>query len=242
MKLKCLIIDDKPLAVDLLADYSRKIPFLELIATTTNPIEGLSILKTKDIDLVFLDIQMPELSGLQFIDAAGPDLRVVLTTAYSEYAINGYEHDVIDYLLKPISFDRFYRAANKALKAHEKTTGNNTLYSNAISAEMQNGSYFFVKADSKLQKVNFADIIYIQGLQNYVVIHTINEKIISLQSLKRIGEQLPQNTFIRIHKSYMVSIDYISHIGRSGIYMSNKNIVVPVGDTYKEILRKIARL
>jgi two-component system LytT family response regulator len=238
MKLKCLIIDDKPLAVDLLADYTRKIPFLELIATTNNPVEGLSILKTEEIDLVFLDIQMPELSGLQFIEAAGPDLKVVLTTAYSEYAINGYEHDVVDYLLKPISFERFYRAANKALKVHEKTTGN---ILDVPSTKIQNAEYFFVKADSKLQKVNFADIIYVQGLQNYVVIHTINEKIISLQPLKRIEEQFPQNTFIRIHKSYIVSINYISHIGRNSIYMGNTELIVPIGNTYKEILRKIAR-
>jgi two-component system LytT family response regulator len=113
MNIKCLIVDDKPLAIDILADYIKKTPFLELVATTTNPIEGLSILRTQTIHLVFLDIQMPELNGLQFIKIAGKQSKIVLTTAYSKYALDGYEHDVIDYLLKPIAFDRFYRAAER---------------------------------------------------------------------------------------------------------------------------------
>ena len=116
MNIRCLIIDDKPLAIDILADYSRKTPFLELIASTTSPIAGLSIIREQDIDLVFLDIQMPELTGLQFMKIAGKQCKVILTTAYSEYALDGFENDVIDYLLKPIAFDRFYRAAEKALQ------------------------------------------------------------------------------------------------------------------------------
>lgn len=230
MKLKCLIIDDKPLAVDLLADYTRKIPFLELLATTNNPIEGLAMLKNNPVDLVFLDIQMPQLNGLEFISAAPADLKVILTTAYNDYAIQGYEHDVIDYLLKPISFERFYRAATKALKAHEKT----------VASPLPD--YFFVKCESKLQKVNFADIIYVQGLQNYVVIHTRFERIMSLQPLKRIEEQLPTATFIRVHKSYIVSVTGISFIGRSKIHLVNPEVVIPVGETYKEVLRKLIRL
>src|ERR1700754_695315 len=116
MKLKCLVIDDKPLAIDILADYTSKVPFLELIATTTDPIAGLNIVREQNIDLVFLDIQMPELTGLQFVKIAGKQCKIILTTAYSEYALDGFENDVIDYLLKPIAFDRFYRAAEKALQ------------------------------------------------------------------------------------------------------------------------------
>jgi two-component system LytT family response regulator len=229
MKLQCLIIDDKPLAVDLLADYTSKIPFLELQATTNNPIEGLEVIKSMAIDLVFLDIQMPQLNGLEFISAAPPELKVILTTAYNEYAIQGYEHDVIDYLLKPISFERFYRAAGKALKAHEKTAASSSL------------DYIFVKCASKLQKVNFAEIIYVQGLQNYVVIHTHNERIISLQPLKRIEEQLPAKSFVRVHKSYIVSVNAISNIGRSKIHLLNHELIIPIGETYKDVVRDLIR-
>jgi DNA-binding LytR/AlgR family response regulator len=230
MKLQCLIIDDKPLAVDLLADYTSKIPFLELKATTNNPVEGLEILKSKFIDLVFLDIQMPQLNGLEFITAAPADLKVILTTAYSDYAIQGYEHDVVDYLLKPISFERFYRAATKALKAHEKT------------AAASPPNYFFVKCESKLQKVNFADIIYVQGLQNYVVIHTSHERIMSLQPLKRTEEQLPTASFVRVHKSYIVSVNAIKFIGLSKIHLAFPDVVIPVGETYKDVVRDLMRL
>jgi two-component system LytT family response regulator len=229
MKLQCLIIDDKPLAVDLLAAYTSKIPFLELQATTNNPIEGLEVIKSKAIDLVFLDIQMPQLNGLEFISAAPTDLKVILTTAYNEYAIQGYEHDVIDYLLKPISFERFYRAACKALKAHEKTAASPSL------------DYIFVKCASKLQKVNFAEIIYVQGLQNYVVIHTLHERIMSLQPLKRIEEQLPGTSFIRVHKSYIVSVNAISFIGRSKIHLLNPELIIPIGETYKDVVRDLIR-
>jgi len=230
MTLKCLIIDDKPLAIELLADYTGKIPFLELKATTNNPIEGLEILKNNAIDLVFLDIQMPQLNGLEFISAAPPDLQVILTTAYNEYAIQGYEHDVIDYLLKPISFERFYRAAAKALKAHEKT---------AITPSL---SYFFVKCESKLQKVNFSDIIYVQGLQNYVVIHTRQERIMSLQPLKRIEEQLPAASFVRVHKSYIVAVNAISFIGRGKIHLLDFESTIPIGETFKTAVRKLIRM
>jgi two-component system LytT family response regulator len=230
MKLQCLIIDDKPLAVDLLADYTSKVPFLELTATTNDPIAGLEILRNNAVDLVFLDIQMPQLNGLEFISAAPADLKVILTTAYNDYAIEGYEHDVIDYLLKPISFERFYRAATKALKAHEQT------------AAASPATYFFVKSASKLQKVNFADISYVQGLQNYVVIHTEQERTMSLQPLKRIEEQLPGERFIRVHKSYIVSINAISYIGRSKIHLLKPESVIPIGETYKDVVRDLIRL
>jgi two-component system LytT family response regulator len=237
MKLRCLIIDDKPLAIDLLVDYTKKVPFLELIATTNNPVEGLSMLQSSNIDLVFLDIQMPELSGLQFMNAAGPDYKVILTTAYVNYAIDGYEHGVVDYLLKPISFERFYRAVNKAFSASTKDLAR-TAQNIEQSTKLEQHDYLFVKTDSKLQKVNFADIIYVQSLQNYIVIYTITGKIMSLQPLKRFEQQLPENLFIRVHKSYIIAISQISHLSQNRIYMS-KDLEIPVGETFKDALHKI---
>jgi two-component system LytT family response regulator len=236
MKIRCLIIDDKPLAVDLLVDYTKKVPFLELIATTNNPIEGLSILQSSNIDLVFLDIQMPELSGLQFMDASGHNHMVILTTAYVDYAISGYEHDVVDYLLKPISFERFYRAVNKAFAAHSKNSVRNNL--DLIKSEQLD--YLFVKTDSKLQKVNFADIIYVQSLQNYIVIYTTTGKIMSLQPLKSFQNQLPEHGFIRVHKSYVIGVSKINHISQNRVYMNDK-FAIPMGETYKDALLRLIR-
>ncbi len=168
-RLRCLVIDDKPLAIDILADYAGKVPFLELVATTTSPIEGLNILREQQIDLVFLDIQMPELTGLQFMKIAGRQCKVILTTAYTEYALDGYEHDVVDYLLKPIAFDRFYRAAEKALNlfsGNERETGVKDV-GETINIS-QSTEYLFIKTEHRIQKINLKDILYIESLQNYV--------------------------------------------------------------------------
>jgi DNA-binding LytR/AlgR family response regulator len=244
MKLRCLIIDDKPLAIDILADYTRKVPFLELAATTTNPIEGLQILREQPIDLIFLDIQMPELTGLQFIKIAGKQCKIVLTTAYTEYALDGYEHDVTDYLLKPISFERFYRAAEKALNA-TKTGGGpvNQLNPEAGGPVMVNQpnpargpavspSYLFVKTEHRIQKLNLADIQYIEALQNYVSLHTTAGRVMSLQPLKKLEEQLPAAEFVRVHKSYIVSLRHISSVERGRIFIGDS--VIPVGDSYRD--------
>lgn len=234
MSIKCLIVDDKPLAIDILADYIKKIPFLELAATTTNPIEGLSILRTQTIHLVFLDIQMPELNGLQFIKIAGKQSKVILTTAYSKYALDGYEHDVIDYLLKPIAFDRFYRAAEKAMQILQPKNTDKPLPVAGIEiAERQNtAAYLFVKTEHRIQKVNLDDILYIEGLQNYVSIQTVAERILSLQTLKKVEEQLPPAGFIRVHKSYIIALKHITYIERSRIFIGEA--IIPIGDSYRD--------
>ena len=230
MKLRCLVIDDKPLAIDVLADYARKVPFLDLAATTTNPIEGLNILREQKIDLVFLDIQMPELTGMQFIKIAGKQCKIVLTTAYTEYALDGYEHDVVDYLLKPIAFDRFYRAAEKAfnLIVNQPLTGLVSAYPAPGSAP----EYLFVKTEHRIQKINLADILYVEALQNYVSLNTIAGRVMSLQPLKKIEEQLPATEFVRVHKSYIVSLRHISSVERSRIFIDDA--VIPVGDSYRD--------
>ncbi|MEO8886082.1 MAG: LytTR family DNA-binding domain-containing protein [Mucilaginibacter sp.] len=232
MPVKCLIIDDKPLAIDILEDYILKIPELELVAVTTNPIEGLNILRSTDIDLVFLDIHMPELNGLQFIKIAEKKSKIILTTAYSGYAFDAYENDVVDYLLKPIAFDRFYRAVTKALNAIN-ATDYNALVPNVQLAT----AYLFVKTEYRIQKINVDEILYVEGLQNYISIQKVNEHIISLLTLKKIEEQLPPNDFIRVHKSYIIALKYISYIERNRIIMGETTI--PIGDTYKDNFYKI---
>jgi two-component system LytT family response regulator len=227
MNIRCLVIDDKPLAIDILVDYTIKVPFLELAGTTTNPIEGLSIIREQDIDLVFLDIQMPELTGLQFMKIAGKQCKVILTTAYSEYALDGFEHDVIDYLLKPIAFDRFYRAAEKAKQMIGKSPDKSTQSNNETNPE-----YLFVKTEHRIQKVNLKDVQFIEGLQNYISIHTSNERILSLQTLKKIEDALPSKDFVRVHKSYIVALRHISTIERSRIFIGNT--VISIGDNYRE--------
>jgi two-component system LytT family response regulator len=227
MSIRCIIIDDKPLAIDILADYATKIPFLDLVATTTNPIEGLSIIREQKVDLVFLDIQMPELTGLQFMKIAGKQCKVILTTAYSEYALDGFEHDVIDYLLKPIAFDRFYRAAEKALQI----IGNGKEQAVMQSTE-QPAEYLFVKTEHRIQKVNLKDILFIEGLQNYISINTTVERILSLQTLKKMEEQLSSKEFVRVHKSYIIALRHITAIERSRIFIGD--VIIPVGDNYRE--------
>jgi two-component system, LytTR family, response regulator len=218
MSIHCLIIDDKPLAIDILADYTGKTPFLKLMGSTTNPIEGLSMIRQQPIDLVFLDIQMPELTGIQFMTALGKQCKVILTTAYPEYALQGFEHDVIDYLLKPVSFERFYKAAEKALG----------FFPTPNTAP----EYIFVKTGHHFQKVNIKDILYIESLQNYIVLFTAGEKIMSLQPLKKIIGQLPLEEFVRVHKSYIVSLRHIDRIEQNRILINET--VIPIGENYKD--------
>ena len=238
MCIRCLIIDDKPLAVDVLADFARKVRFLELVATTTNPIEGLSIVREHQIDLVFLDIQMPELTGLQFMKIAGTQCKVILTTAYAEYALEGFEHDVVDYLLKPIAFDRFYRAAEKALRILANDGKSQSTEKNESAADDQKrAEYLFIKVEHRIQKVNLRDILFIEGLQNYITLNTIEGRIMSLQTLKKIGEQLPPNEFVRVHKSYIVSLRHITSVERSRININEQ--IIPIGDSYRDGFYKL---
>lgn len=235
MKLKCLIIDDKPLAIDILADYAAKVPFLDLVATTTNPIEGLNIVREQDIDLVFLDIQMPEITGMQFIKIAGKKCKIVLTTAYTEYALDGYEHDVVDYLLKPIAFERFYRAAEKALNLVVNQSTTNTQMVPIVNE--QPTEYLFIKTEHRIQKINLVDILYVEALQNYVSLNTVAGRVMSLQPLKKIEEQLPAYEFVRVHKSYIVSLRHITSVERSRIFIDDA--IIPVGDSYRDAFYRI---
>ncbi len=224
--LKCIAIDDEPLPMELLRDYIGKTPFLELVNTYNNPLEALASLRSQPADLVFLDIQMPELNGLQLAKLLGNSTKVIITTAYREFALEGFELNVVDYLLKPISFERFLKAVTKVFQTFTP------VIAPAVPA-LENEAFIFVKTASKLQKVMLEDIQYIEGLKEYVAIHTATEKVITLQPLKKLEAALPAKNFIRVHKSYIVAINKIASIERNRIYI--KDAVIPVGDLYKEV-------
>jgi len=227
--IRCLVLDDEPLALDILEDYIKKVPFLILVKTTTSAFEGLSLVQSGTIDLVFLDVQMPELTGIQFLKIIKGKCEVILTTAYSQYALDGYDLDVVDYLLKPIAFDRFYKAAQKVL---QNKGINQTSIAELPAVQQNNHDFIFVKTEHKIQKIYLDDILYIEGLKDYISIFTKTERIITLQNMKKMEDSLPSKSFVRVHKSYIISLGKIESIERSRIFISDKTI--PIGDTYRD--------
>src|SRR3954470_7633576 len=225
--IRCLVVDDEPLALHILEDYIAKVPFLELIKATTNPIEALTMVQEGNIDLVFLDVQMPELTGIQFLKIANGKAKVILTTAYSQYALEGYELDVVDYLLKPIAFDRFFKAAQKAqgiIQPAAKVAAPAAEPIQQVQQQQQDfmNDFIFVKSEYKIQKVYLHQILYIEGLKDYISIFTPTERIITLQNMKKMEDTLPDKHFIRVHKSYIVSLNKIDSIERSRIFIGDK--------------------
>lgn len=243
--LRCIAVDDEAFATRLLASYIQKIPTLELVGTTTNPLEALQWVQEGRADLVFLDIQMPELTGLQFLKICGNRCKVVLTTAYPEYALDGYEHDVVDYLLKPIAFDRFLRAVQKAqaLFPAPAPLAPPPPPAPVVSAPLAVASadYLFVKGESKNKylKLNYADILYIQGLKNYVSIHVPGQRVVTYQTLRDLEAQLPQPPFVRVHKSFIISLDHLRMVEGNTLLVGTESITV--GETYREEFFKLIR-
>jgi DNA-binding LytR/AlgR family response regulator len=215
-KLKCIIVDDEPLAISLFEHYVEKIPFLELVFSTENPIHALEYLQKNDSDLIFLDIQMPELTGINFMKIVGADQKYILTTAYSEYALEGYEHNVVDYLLKPISFDRFQKSV---LKAQER-----------FSFPQEENTHFFVKSSGQRHRIGFNEILYIESIKDYVNIRTENDEYIVLDTLKSMESQLSEK-FVRVHKSFIINLDKIKSIGAKKIILPDYEI--PIGESYR---------
>jgi two-component system LytT family response regulator len=238
--IRCLIVDDEPLALHVLEDYISKIPFLQLVKATTNPIEALTLVQEKQADLVFLDVQMPELTGIQFLRIANGKAKVILCTAYPQYALEGYELDVIDYLLKPIGFERFFKSVQKAQAVLQPVAATApTPQPEPAQNQKQDflSDFIFVKTEHKIQKVYLNDILFIEGLKDYISIFTPVERIITLQNMKKMEDALPARNFIRVHKSYIVSINKIDSIERSRIFIGEK--IIPVGDTYRDEFFKI---
>lgn len=224
MTITCAIIDDEPLAAGLLESYAKKIPYLELTGTYNSAITAMRDLRENPVNLLFLDIQMPELSGLEFARVLPKDTRVIFTTAFQQYAIDGYKVNAVDYLLKPISFDDFLTACDKVL--------------GLLTAQQKQDTYrqdrfVFVKSEYKLQRVLLDDILYIEGLKDYVRIYMRNgEKIISLMSMKKLEEHLPQPEFLRTHRSYIVHMSEVNSIDRFRFVFGAQYI--PISDNYKE--------
>lgn len=222
MTIRCHIIEDEPMASKLLQLYVRKLPSLQLIAVSDNPIHALESLKTNPADLLFVDIRMPEMTGLAFLEVLPNRPLAILTTAFSEFALQSYDLDVVDYLKKPITFERFVKAVGKAEQRLQ--------IADAGKGATVDADYIFVKEGTSYVKVNIGDILFIEGLKNYVTLHTPTQKIVTLQRLKALEDQLPAHKFIRVHNSYIVAKATISSIKDNEIHIGTAKI--PIGKTY----------
>ncbi len=218
MIIDCIIIEDEPLAMERTKGYVHKIPYLNLIGEFNNGLDALAFLKSNQVDLILLDIEMDDLTGIELLKTLENPPKVIITTAYENYALQGYELNIADYLLKPFGFERF-------LKAIEKTA--NHFHNKAINEK----DYLFIKTEYRMEKVSFTDILYIEGMGDYRNIQTPNKKILTLQTFGELEKYLPKDRFIRVHKSYVVSMDKIEFVERNRIKIGDKRI--PISDTYK---------
>jgi len=225
-KHRCIIIEDEPLALERTKGFVAKIPFLQLLGAFDNAMEGLAFLKSNPVDVLFLDINMDELSGIELLESTKLNCQVILTTAYSEYALKGYDLHVTDYLLKPFTFERFLQAVDKL--QDKKADG--------IIAS----NFIFVKTENRLEKVNLEDILFIEGMRDYRRIHTVHKRIMTLQNFSELESLIPTNVICRVHKSFMVSIAKIESIERSRIKIANQ--IIPISDTYKTAFFELLNL
>ena len=223
----CLIVDDEQGALDILTMFVDRTPFLQLIGTTTNPLEAIALMQSQPADLIFLDIHMPQLSGIDFMKLLNGKSKVILTTAYNEFAVQGFELEALDYLLKPIAFERFLKAAQKALNAIAQPVPQQQL--------PEKDDYIFVKTESKgkMSKINFDEIVYVEGMKNYVSIYTHEFCIVTLLNIKDLEDKLPAKQFMRVHKSYIIALNKIRALDGNQILLKNIKAYVPLGDTYR---------
>jgi DNA-binding LytR/AlgR family response regulator len=229
-RMKCIIVDDEHLALVLLEEYIRRLPQLELVASCANSMEAMAALQAHEVDLMFLDIQMPDLRGTDLVRTLIKRPLIVFTTAYAAYAVESYDLQAVDYLLKPIEFERFAQATNKAAEQWK-------LRLNASHAVQEKDSFMLVKADHAMHKIFHQHILYIEGLQEYVVIHTTaGKKIITLMALAKLEEALPKD-FLRIHRSYIVRIDKVNALNGNQVVMGD--VKIPIGKSYKEKALKL---
>ncbi len=227
--MNCLAIDDEPLALNVIKDFCKKINYLNLMGTCTSAAEAIRVLSQHNIDLIFLDIQMPHISGLEFIKSLSNPPLVIFTTAFTEHALQGFELSAIDYLVKPVPFERFLKAVNKAYELLNLRKKNSVTVSHKKDSGLS--GYLMVKVEYSTIKVNLNDILYIEGLKDYIKIHTGGRPILTKSTMINIEEKLPSEHFIRVHKSYIVSIAKISKIENNRIIFGEKRI--PVGNSYK---------
>lgn len=234
-----IIVDDEPLALEVLETYIQRMPSLTLVSKCSHAIEAFEAIHTHKVDLMFLDIQMPQITGIDFLKTLSNPPKVILTTAYPNYALDGYELNVVDYLLKPISFERFVKGVQKAMELLQTTKDVSVAEQTPTPAapaetEEVKPDYIFVKADKKLIKVKFEDIYFVEGLKDYVMLYTPTGRIVTLQTMKSLEEKLPPEHFIRVHRSYIVNIHHISMLESSHLFIDKKEI--PIGKNYKDEL------
>jgi DNA-binding LytR/AlgR family response regulator len=235
LMLRCIAIDDEELALELLEDNIRKVPYLQLVAICSNPLEAIAVLQQQEVDLVFLDIQMPGLTGLQFIQSSPARCMFILITAYEKYALEGYNLNVVDYLVKPVEMARFLQACNKAQELHQLRSKSKS------GGETPATDYFFVNVEYSLVKVQKSDIVWIEGLKDYIRIHikSSSKPVVTRMSMKAIEEQLSPAPFIRIHKSFIVSIAAITSIRKNSLFIGS--LELPIGENYKQAVDALVK-
>jgi DNA-binding LytR/AlgR family response regulator len=232
MTLKCFVVDDEPLARECITNYIKEVDFLELAGTCSNPVELTAAMGKQEVELVFLDIQMPVINGIDFLKMTSRLPMVIITTAYPSYALEGFQLDVLDYLVKPITFNRFLKAVTKARDYQQ------LLNKPEATGSQPAADYFFIKCDYKYEKIYFSDILYIEAMQNYVTIYTQKGKYMTLLYLKNIEENLDKQSFVRVHKSYLVSIPKIESIENNEIVIGSFRI--PISRNYRdEVIERV---
>lgn len=225
MKISCIIVEDEPLALERTREYALRLPFLNLLATFDDALDALVFLKTNRVDLIFLDINLGEVSGIQLLETSAIDSQVILTTAYQEYALKGFDLKVADYLLKPFTFERFVQAVGRVQTNLPERRAATT------------GGFIFVKVESRLEKVTLREIIFIEGMRDYRKIHAAERRLLTLQTFAEFERQIPPNIICRVHKSYMVSLDKIDSVERGRIKIRDR--VIPISETYREQFFKL---
>ena len=217
--INCIIIEDEPLALERVSGYVQKLPYLNLLSTFDNGIDALVYLKSNAVDLIFLDINMGEFSGIQLLETSNIKSEIIITTAYDTYALKGFDLNVTDYLLKPFTFERFVLAVDR-------------VQANLTKAEViHDKKYIFIKTEYRLEKLILDEVLYIEGMRDYRRIHTINKRIMTLKSFKEFEQEIPANTICRVHKSFMVALDKIDSVERDRIRI--KDVIIPISETYK---------
>ncbi len=234
MKIKCIIVDDEPIAISVIEKHINKINDIDIVATCESAIDAFSILQKKQIDLIFLDIQMPELTGIDFLKTLSHPPKVIITTAYREYAIEGFELEVVDYLLKPISFERFLKSINKVYKLMSPEL---VLQNKIIQASSDQGDFILAKVKRKLVKIKFADILFIESMKDYIRIKTTDSEINTKMLISEMEKKLPEDKFIRIHRSFIVALNKISSVSPNTVEL--KTTEIPIGRSYKSVVLKI---
>jgi len=232
-KIHCIVVDDEPVARDIIVTHIEKIPSLHLIKSCKNVIEAMEVIRSEKVDLVFLDINMPEISGLSLAKTVQNKTKVIFTTAYREYAIDGFDLHAVDYLLKPISFDRFLRAVHKFFDVSKENQVQQYKRKEAFEND-----YFFVRSERKMIKINFDEIVYVESLSDYVKIHMNDKKVLTRETISNIETKLPVNRFLRTHRSFIVSVDKISSYTNEFVEVANK--AISISRSYKEqVLKKL---